>query len=280
MNPSPIPELPWFSKNVLSFKEIPEKVISSNTMHGHVYNSIMINVPMYLEYLYETALSLGATSIRTTLPRSSTLAGTLNYAKETVLAYLPNQSQQTPKIDGFVNATGISAKFLVPDEDVFPVRGQTITVKGEAKRITTIDASPANPTPASPNITYILPRPHSGTTVLGGTKQANSWKAEADAQTTQEILEGAKEWAPELLNEKGEFEILSVQVGLRPGRKGGARVELEELRQPADVGERYVVCHAYGHAGAGYQNSVGSAQQVVSLFVKYFDKTGAVGSKL
>jgi D-amino-acid oxidase len=247
-------------------------------MHGHTYNSIMINVPMYLQYLFETALSLGAVSIRATLPRSTTLAGTLNYTKETVSSYLQKEGQAKPKIDGFVNATGISAKFLVPDESMYPIRGQTITVKGEAKKITTIDASPAHPTPTSTNITYILPRPHSGTTVLGGTKQANNWEAEPNEKTTAEILEGAKEWAPELLNENGEFEIISVQVGLRPGRKSGARVEIEEMRQPAEVGEAYAACHAYGHAGAGFQNSVGTAKKVVGLFADYFEKAGSIES--
>jgi D-amino-acid oxidase len=247
-------------------------------MHGHIYNSIMINVPMYLQFLYETALSLGAVTIRTTLPRSSTLAGTLNYASETVSSYLQEGGQAKQRIDGFVNATGISAKFLVPDESIYPIRGQTITVKGEAKQITTVDASPANPTPVSPNITYVLPRPHSGTTVLGGTKQANDWEAEPNKRTTKEILDGAKVWAPELLNEKGEFEIVSVQVGLRPGRKGGARVEIEEMRQPANAGDAYVVCHAYGHAGAGYQNSVGTAKKVVGLFEGYFGEAGSIES--
>ena len=88
---------------------------------------------------------------------------------------------------------------------------------------------------------------------------------------TKEILEAAKAWAPELLNWKGEFEVLSEQVGLRPGRKGGARVEIEEL----EAGE-LVVCHAYGHAGAGYQNSIGSAQKVVRLLGEFFGESTKV----
>lgn len=64
-------------------------------------------------------------------------------------------------------------------------------------------------------------------------------------QTTKSILEGCKDLAPELLNEHGEFEIISVQSGLRPSRKGGPRVEAE------NVGSRFAVVHAYGHAGAG-----------------------------
>lgn len=64
-------------------------------------------------------------------------------------------------------------------------------------------------------------------------------------QTTREILDGCKELAPQLLNENGEFEILRVQCGLRPARKGGPRVEGEM------VGGKWKIVHAYGHAGAG-----------------------------
>jgi D-amino-acid oxidase len=66
-----------------------------------------------------------------------------------------------------------------------------------------------------------------------------------------------------LLNDDGKFEVLSVQVGLRPARKGGVRVEIERL-------DGFLICHAYGHAGAGYQNSVGSANKVVRLLENCF----------
>jgi D-amino-acid oxidase len=230
----------------------------------------MINVPIYLQYLLDTAIQQGAQTIQTTLVRSTSLAGSLRYLSSTL------KEADTPKVDAYINATGISAGRLVPDENVYPIRGQTTTVKGLAKRITCIDAAPSNPTPHSPNILYILPRPHSKTTILGGTKQVNNWTAEPNSQTTREILEAAKNWAPELLNEKGEFEVLSEQVGLRPGRQGGARVEIEELEK----GE-FVVCHAYGHAGAGYQNSIGSAKKVVRLLGEYLEEAkGGTEAKL
>jgi glycine/D-amino acid oxidase-like deaminating enzyme len=235
----------------------------------------MINVPMYLNYLHNKAISLGACTYKTSLPMSSTLAGTLRYAMD-VIKY----NVRAIPITAFVNATGISALKLVPDEDIYPVRGQTVTVKGQAEGITTVDTAPDNPTPESPNITYILPRPHSGTTVLGGTKQAGNWSGEPNPQTTKEILARAKGFAPELLNERGEFEVISEQVGLRPGRKGGARVEVEEVRQPGGLGEKMVVCHAYGHAGAGYQNSIGSAEKVVRLLGEYFKASESKKAKL
>ena len=59
------------------------------------------------------------------------------------------------------------------------------------------------------------------------------------------ILSGGKNLAPELLNADGEFEVLSVQCGLRPSRRGGPRVE-EEI-----VDKKFIVVHSYGHGGAG-----------------------------
>lgn len=109
--------------------------------------------------------------------------------------------------------------------------------------------------------------------MLGGDRDTNP-----DDEATERILKGCGELAPELLDEEGGFEVLSVQVGLRPARKGGARVELEEvvaeakpeLEMESEVesgmgdgmgmgtegeGEtrqkRWTVVHCYGHAGAG-----------------------------
>lgn len=259
----------------MNFKDLPPSALPEGAKEGHTFTSIMINTPVYLKYLLDTAVSLGATKIRETLPKSLTLEGTLRHASDVLRAHHgPANALSTldPQIDAFVNATGLGARNLVPDEAMYPIRGQTVTVKGEAKRITTIDSNPtfSNPQslgPLEPNVTYVLPRPHSGTTILGGTKQVGNWNTTPDPETTEKILENAKAWAPELLNENGEFDVVSVQVGLRPGRTGGARVELERMGD-------FVVCHSYGHAGAGYQNSVGSARKVVKLFHQHFGTEG------
>lgn len=262
---SPNPSLPWFSKEVLDFKQTGTKSIAGQLLHSYSYQAVMINVSMYLQSLLDTAVSLGASTHRIALPKSTNLAGTLRYATDIVRFYV----RATP-ISAFVNATGISARTLVPDESVFPIRGQTVLVKGEAKGITTVDAVLSNPGPETPNLTYILPRPYSGTTILGGMKTKGDWKGEVSAKTTKMILGNTKTLAPELLNEKGEFEVLSSQVGLRPGREGGARVEVEEVQVGIGAGKKMVVCHAYGHSGAGYQKSVGSAKKVVKLLGEYF----------
>jgi len=136
----------------------------------------------------------------------------------------------------FVNATGLGARELVPDKRMYPTRGQTILVRGEAEKVSTLEGKGS--------IRYVIPRKGSGTSVLGGTKQAGNWDTEVNHNTTRQILEGCKPLAPELLKD-GAFEVVKVLVGLRPSREGGARVESEIF------GEKHVV-HSYGHAGAGW----------------------------
>lgn len=64
-------------------------------------------------------------------------------------------------------------------------------------------------------------------------------------ETTRKILQGCTDLAPELLGPDGKFEVLGIQVGLRPSREGGPRLETEF------VDDKYTVVHSYGHSGAG-----------------------------
>src|SRR2546421_3291370 len=105
---------------------------------------------MYLHYLYETARSLGAIDIRATPARCSTFSDSLQTAADVMKSHLYELGRAgVPQVSAFVNATGISALNLVPDPALYPIRGQTVTVAGEASQITTIDAFPSDPTPFS-----------------------------------------------------------------------------------------------------------------------------------
>ncbi|KAF2109659.1 hypothetical protein BDV96DRAFT_502229 [Lophiotrema nucula] len=244
-------EAPWYSTMVLDYEDVPNSSLEQGIYHGHTYTSIMINAPMYLNYLLEHARQLGVHVIEGELPSCSNI-----------------RDRNRRPVSAFVNATGISALDFVPDPNIYPTRGQTVTVAGQAKQITTIEADSSHHGTATP-IMYILPRPDSNLTILGGTKDVGNWSQDPDPEVTWEILRRAKQWAPELLNAQGEFDVRSVQVGLRPSRKGGVRVEVEGI-------DGLVVCHAYGHAGAGYQNSVGSANKVVQLLLNQFATAGTV----
>ncbi|KAI6829541.1 hypothetical protein KC340_g8577 [Hortaea werneckii] len=255
----PVREGLWWAPYVDDFRELStsqEPLLSINgqlpaeakIQNAAANRSIAINVPQYLLYLQERAKSLGVKVIKARMGTDAGLANVLKSAAAT--ACKDSQRHKSPP-DCFINASGMGAKKLCGDEAMYPIRGQTVLVKGEAERIRTQLGEGYN--------AYCIPRPGSGTTILGGTKEANNWSEGVDPATTDKILKQCSFIVPELLTGKdGGFEVISVQCGLRPGRHGGARVEIEKV-------EGLNVVHAYGHAGAGYQNSVGSARLVVKL---------------
>lgn len=198
--------------------------------YGVSFSTFAVNVPRYLRHLLASVLTLGGKTISLRLPTDRGLAAALEGVQDLLSG---------SRIHAYVDATGIGAKALVGDENVEALRGQTVLVKGEAKRITTRLGRDKN------NIRAIIPRPGSGTTIVGVSREPGVWDTTVDEATTRRLLRGGTELAPELLGADGEFEVVSVGVGLRPARKGGPRVEVEVLRG----GE--CVMHTYGHAGAG-----------------------------
>lgn len=102
-----------------------------------------------------------------------------------------------------------------------------------------------------------MPRPGAdGTVILGGTFQEHSWDTSYNETTANEIFRRCAEVEPRLLD-KENVEILSHNVGLRPAREGGPRVEVETIAVPLEEGlisrsnsqgdKRVLkVVHAYG----------------------------------
>jgi D-amino-acid oxidase len=106
-------------------------------------------------------------------------------------------------------------------------------------------------------VTYLIPRTSTpGMVLLGGTFEANNWDTSISIPTANRILARAKEAMP-ALNEP-TTRIHAHNVGLRPAREGGPRVEAQFIDVPstddlvpklpdasADRKTRLVV-HAYG----------------------------------
>ena len=257
----------WWKNTVEGFEVLDpqgerDEKIPAGAIFAIRYLSVCINVPQYLTYLYERVTQLGARVIKSTVDVSRGLEGVVRDAKRTILSSDP--SLDASSIFALVNATGLSARYIVgPDEaaKLYPIRGQTILVKGEAVRTRTYVGFADDE-----DIAYVVPRPGSGTTIIGGCKQTGDWEENADEKLNERILERVvKEGMAEELRtgKDSSFEVVSYQVGWRPGRKGGPRVELEG--QGGGKIDGVWVVHAYGHAGGGYQSSVGSAERVVDI---------------
>jgi len=244
-NPTPESTSPqtkiWWAPLVPSFQVLPPSSLprDAGIIAGITYKSFCLAPSIYLRHLLSRSTDLG---LKTEVAE---------------IKSMPNLFQLPSCESAFcvINCTGLSAKKLVGDEAMYPMKGQFVIVRGEAERIGIISGGKWE--------SSAIPRPGSGTSALGGCKLAGDWSPDIDEEITQLILQKCRTIAPELLNEDGEFDVLSTDVGLRPSREGGPRVELEWL----DIagGEKKLVCHNYGHSHCGFECSVGAAREAVNL---------------
>lgn len=148
-----------------------------------------------------------------------------------------------------VNCTGLGARELVGDREIYPSRGQIVRVKPNGyQRAVMADDDPKE-------MAYVVPRIHD--VVLGGTDDERNESTEPDPDVTAGILERCARVCPAFAHVAPD-DILSVVVGLRPVRPT-VRVEAER------VAPDRVLVHNYGHGGAGITLSWGCADEVVEL---------------
>ncbi|GAA5850851.1 hypothetical protein JCM3766R1_006130, partial [Sporobolomyces carnicolor] len=181
----------------------------------------------------------------------------------------------------------------VEDQDVRPIRGQTVLVKSDCVRCTMDSSDPESSA-------YIIPRP-GGEVICGGSYGVDNWDLSVSRSDATRILSHCLRLEP-AISKDGTLqgiEILRHNVGLRPSRSTGPRVESELVNlSPSSssssssvVGseirvtttnekdghrrrrqEEGVVVHAYGVGPAGYQQSYGIARDVVELVRDAVDK--------
>lgn len=131
---------------------VPERDLVPGTALGMTYDSFCVDVPMYLDYLVGRIAELG---VKTITAEVDTL----------------DEVFELPGIDedavGVVNCTGMGALHLVPDENVYPTKGQTVVVKGRAKQISFRGGENY--------VAYVVPRIGKDMTVLGGNQGVRDW---------------------------------------------------------------------------------------------------------
>ncbi|KAJ3038853.1 hypothetical protein HDV00_000259 [Rhizophlyctis rosea] len=238
-------EEPWYARTVEGYSHILPTSLPPHFKAGVQFNTVTINVPKYLTYLTTTFLSLGG-----------------KFSTNTQLAHIKDAFclSNLPTVL-VVNCTGLGARPLggVEDADVYPTRGQTILVSAPQVKRTVMDVGGGL---GGSDVTYVIPR-GDGTVILGGTYQPNEWNLVPDPPTAEQIMQRCIVICPELVEEGGRPRVLRHDVGLRPSRKGGVRLEVELFG--VEDGKVMPVVHDYGHGGYGYQSSWGCAASVFEL---------------
>jgi len=216
---------PWWQEAVPNFSRLAAADLPPGYADGFALDVPLIETPLYMVYLREQFQAKG---------------GTIEVAEVKTLKDVARPQTL------IINCTGLGARELADDQQLYPIRGQIMRVQHHGSIPTILDEH--SPT----GLTYIIPR--SDGIVLGGTIQTHDWRTDPDPADQEGIWQRATQLVPALTN----AQILAHRVGLRPGRPT-VRLELEWLDGPCPI------IHNYGHGGAGFTLSWGCAQDVLAL---------------
>ncbi|KAJ6564490.1 FAD dependent oxidoreductase [Mycena capillaripes] len=253
------------------FRTLDPSELLAGTVHGLALSTLCIDVPRYLPYLLNRFFAVGGRAFRTTLPSLSALLSEKDRPAST--PFPAGSIKGPPAFDpaAVINCTGLGALSLgdVLDTDLYPTRGEVLIIRAPWIK------HDAGYYYKDGHVSYLIPR-QSGDVILGGTFQADDWHPTSRPETVKLLKERGIEAFPELLPESKrearnieDLDMVEECVGLRPTRKGGVRLEVGIL----DVGDKTIpIVHNYGHGGAGYQSSWGSASFAVDLLKSVVNK--------
>ncbi|BEJ11518.1 hypothetical protein CspHIS471_0109400 [Cutaneotrichosporon sp. HIS471] len=257
---------PWYKDVVFNFRPLERSEVPGPYSEGVSFESYTLNPHKYNALLASRLRDRGVPIVR---KRVSSL-------DEAFAHFGP--------VDYVVNATGLGAKSLLGVEDpaVFPDRGQTALVRAPKVDIC-FGVRDANM--AEGKAVYVIPRPGSGGCVIvGGTNIKGEYSTLPRREMAESILQNAFEICPELANggtSWKDIEVVSHNVGLRPAREGGLRLEIEERMIQPDAlvpeggkskSRPVTVLHCYGIGPAGYQANLGIAEEAKEITLKYLNK--------
>jgi D-amino-acid oxidase len=148
--------------------------------------------------------------------------------------------------DCVVNCAGLGAAALAGDDTLTPVWGQHVIVAAPSVREFVMEGGAARD--------YISVVPHGRGVLLGGVRRPGRNDLTPDPSIADQTVARAAVAMPAV----ADAAVLGIEVGLRPGRPDGVRLEAEQ------VGSTTVV-HNYGHDGSGVSWSWGCAADAVAL---------------
>ncbi len=215
-------EDPWFKDLIPSYERVAPADLPKGYVDGYWMEIPIVETPRYLQYLVD---------------RFQKGCGRIQQRTITDLTELTSENSL------IVNCTGVYARYVAHDEQVYPLRGQVIKVEAPQIRDAFMDDD---------SFTYILPRRDG--VILGGISQKDNWTLDVNPAVSEDILERCEKAHPGIR----QAPVIAQLVGLRPGRHE-VRLEAEQLTDTCTV------IHNYGHGGIGFTLSWGCAADVVNL---------------
>ncbi|KAI5966242.1 DAO1 [Candida pseudojiufengensis] len=244
--------IPWYRNFVEDFKIIDEdKIKFKDIGFGTSFKGVVISVPIYLNYLIQQNKELG---------------NKFKKAKIDNIDELKNFNGI--KTDYVINSAGLQAtkiKGITDKKLTFPVKGQTLLVKNNTKSVLAVEGFPGT----SDEMLYIMPRKEGGS-IIGGCFKPGDNSSKIDEELTSRLIRRAINYSPEIIDPKyknnpSKIEIIKTNIGFRPFREDGVRIE-------KDPKYNWLI-HNYGAGGGGYQGSFGFAQKVVDILKNELSKS-------
>ncbi|RLV85237.1 hypothetical protein JA9_000658 [Meyerozyma sp. JA9] len=240
---------PWFKSVVNNYRELDASELPEGAAWGYSFGGLVISVQIYLQYLIGECLREGIVIKRTKELKSVQEARKLHSSGKNA--------------DTVINCAGILVSRLGGFKDPsksFPVLGQVLVTRNSLENIEVFQRVD----PDYPNeIPYIFPRKEGGS-IIGGCfrKEVGPGPVVEDKELTKRLIERATKLVPQLTdtsykNNPPHIDVVRVQVGLRPFREGGIRIEQDS--------EHEWLIHSYGAGAGGYQGSYGFSHKVVQL---------------
>ena len=238
-------EDPWWKDHVLGFRHVGEEEMK--TLHHPVgkkcwaFSTLIMPCQKFLSWQMEELTKKGGMVVHKRLRSLEEIDG---------------------QYDVIINCTGLGSRELVNDDQMYPVRGQTIIVKApwvkHAFSYTKDDIH-----------VDVLPR--ADDVLLGSTEDIGDWSEHVDPVVSKGIMERCCKYVPGL----STAPVVREAVGLRPGRKT-VRLEVDDT-----ITKHSTVVHNYGHGGQGITFFRGCVLDAVKLVEECLLRRGfAVNSNL
>ncbi|KIX05828.1 uncharacterized protein Z518_03800 [Rhinocladiella mackenziei CBS 650.93] len=218
------------------FRILDQSELPPGVKWGCEYWTYCVNIEIYCRWLLDRFISNGGQIIQ---HRLSAAADAFEFARKRGLA--------SPSV--VVNCSGRNF-----DQDVKMkiIRGQTVLVEQQYDKTVTRQNRDGS-------WNFLVPRPRGGGTIVGGTKEIGDWETRPRPETRQKLLQKCVEMFPEFVDSVDKFEVIKDNVGRRPWREGGYRIETES------ISSNQRIVHGYGAGGRGFELSWGAAESVLEL---------------
>lgn len=219
-----------------AFRVLDQTELPSGVEWGCEYQCYCVNIQLYCRWLLDHFISRGGRLIQ---HRLSSATEAFEFARERGIG----------KVSTVINCSG---RNFDQDPKMKIIRGQTVLVKQQYGKTVTRQNQDGS-------WIFLIPRPRGGGTVVGGTKEIGDLETQPRPETRKRLFQHCIEVYPDFVDSIEKFEVLKDNVGRRPWREGGYRIDVEA------AGPESRIIHGYGAGGRGYELSWAAAERVLGL---------------